>query len=383
MAKTPAILSVQEQSGQRLKIKWTVIVDGRPGNFGPYSVPLATLSFEVAKVRTCLNDLVAEYNNRTYDYESALKKLANAGSGLEFLLFDGVGDNEGGGEAKKAKNWLADQNPGSVQMTVSTDGTVHVPWGLLFSGKIPEETEARDDYSGFWAFRYELATLHIAMDPHQFEQGVEESGFRVVSLVDGKALKDVKQSLPAKEQALLEALLARPLGAVFNTDEGKLYLKQVAESDCLLNVFSHATGQEIMLSPDSLSVADFRRHFLHPRQTTQNRQAEALLFLNGCDTAVGDMDNSFLSATAEPGCAGFIGSEAKLPDEFALRAGLVVLHGLLREGLTAHQVVKRLWYEHWPLGLLYGCYAVPDFKVAVGAPVALPDYLRGVNLSQK
>ena len=380
MAKTPAIIRVEEQSGQRLKVVWTVIPDGRPGNFGPYYVPLAQLRNGVSKVRKYLNALVAEYNSRSYDYESALKRLADAGIGLEFLLFDGV--SEGAGEATKAKNWLADQMPGSVQMTVSTDGTVHVPWGLLFSGEIPEESEARDDYSGFWAFRYELATQHIAMDPHQFEQGLEESAFKVVSMLDGEALNTVKPSLPAEEQALLETLLERPLGAVFKTEEGKEYLRQVAESDCLLNIFSHATGQEIILSPDSLSVGDFRRHFLHLRQKTPDRQAEALLFLNGCDTAVGDMNSSFLSATAEPGCAGFIGSEAKLPDEFALRASLVVLHGLLREGLTAHQVVKRLWYEHWPLGLLYGCYAVPDFKVAVGAPIALPDYLRGVNFSQ-
>ena len=58
------------------------------------------------------------------------------------------------------------------------------------------------------------------------------------------------------------------------------------------------------------------------RLNEEDRKTACLVFVNGCCTATGHADGGFLEATGMQGFYGFIGTEANVPDVFALRFGL-------------------------------------------------------------
>lgn len=84
--------------------------------------------------------------------------------------------------------------------------------------------------------------------------------------------------------------------------------------------------------------------------------APTLAFLNGCMTAVGLADGGFLESLSEAGYIGFVGTEARVPDSFALMFGAEFLTMLLRDGIPIGQVLDTLRTRHWPLSLLYSVY---------------------------
>src|SRR5262249_20866559 len=84
--------------------------------------------------------------------------------------------------------------------------------------------------------------------------------------------------------------------------------------------------------------------------------------LNGCFTAASEADESFLIAIGQPGFFGFIGTEAAIPDDFALRFGQEFVRRFCDSGNPLFHVMDELWREHWPLGLLYSIYCSPDIR---------------------
>lgn len=66
---------------------------------------------------------------------------------------------------------------------------------------------------------------------------------------------------------------------------------------------------------------------------------------------------------AATGFCGFIGTEAEVPDLFALRFGLAFLYHFLLEGVPVYLTMDRLRREHWP-SLLYSTYCYPMLRVS-------------------
>jgi hypothetical protein len=93
------------------------------------------------------------------------------------------------------------------------------------------------------------------------------------------------------------------------------------------------------------------------------RSSGCLVVINGCSTAVGSTSGEFLQSTSAQGLCGFVGTETDIPNIFALRFSLALLHLLFTEGLDLGEAIQYLHRSHFPLSFVYGLYAVPDFRM--------------------
>jgi len=286
---------------------------------------------------------------------------------LHYLLFAGAAENAYC--ATTIATWLSNLE-GPTRLVISSDASIHVPWGMVFSGPDAASSFRGSDiadYGEFWSLKYQLTVLYSGMSPKPWRNPRPRESFKTLSIVDNEVLQEARNDLNEAERGLLEECLELPEGSAKTIEECKQKWELMKNSDCLLHFFAHASGISIFLSEnDQLSIVDLRRKFLDPRRKNQSRIPESLFLLNGCDTAVGDLDNSFLTATAEAGCCGFVGSEADLPTRFAIRFGIALLRLLLDSEMSAVEALDKLRRQHWPLGLLYSCYSHPDFRIKRG-----------------
>jgi hypothetical protein len=135
----------------------------------------------------------------------------------------------------------------------------------------------------------------------------------------------------------------------------------------MLFFYCHANETSIAFSTndnDMLTIDEINRFQQKQEQLTwTSGRTGCLFFMNGCATAVGSADGGFLEVTGRKSASGFIGTEAEIPDLFALRFGLAFLYHFLVEGLPVIDVMSVLRREHWPLSLLYTTYCSPGLRV--------------------
>jgi hypothetical protein len=376
------VLKVVAQGDELLKIVWGEGGD-TPLCFDPYFVFREQLKATVKDCRDTLEDLVAAFLDRDpAQYAPVLRRLAARGASLYYLLFSGCAQNPD--TARAVESWLSNiEDP--VRLIVSSDASIHVPWGVVFAGEddnIASGSAKIDDFRNFWALKYRLTVLYSGMAPKALGRPRERLNFRTLSILNQDAFQVALRSLSGTEQRALNRFLELPEGRADNSDSCRKKWALMVDNDCLLSVFAHATGDAIELSDvDRINVVELRRRFFDPRRRARTRVPECLIVLNGCNTAVGRLDNSFLTATAEAGCCGFVGSEASVPTDFAIKFGLALLHLLLHSGSSVLDAVDQLRRQHWPLGLLYGCYSHPDFRVESNPEPTLPPFASTTNFS--
>ena len=95
-----------------------------------------------------------------------------------------------------------------------------------------------------------------------------------------------------------------------------------------------------------------------------------------------------MEATARTGYCGFIGTEAKIPDVFALRFANAFLTRLIYSGKKAITVMNELRGDFWPLSLAYNLSCQPDFRFVPKEEdsipaLPLPDFSRDPIGSEK
>lgn len=356
------VLRIKAEADDRLKIVWR---DER-NTWSAYELFRRQVQDTALACRMSLQDLAEDYLDERFDYSGALQSLAKNGSDLYYLLFEGSAT--GNGTALKVKDWLASlEQEFVVALTISADSAEHVPWHLVFSSdpeEIPKNSTCIEHFNDFWAFKYNATVLYSGMQPKLLMQPRPRGNFRLLSMFNESAFEESSSDLGTEERNLLSRFLGSPEGYAFSTKECIKKWQKMLSRDALLNLYAHATGRHIELSEgDRLNIVDFRKRFIKPRQEITKTQPEGMVFLNGCNTAVGDLDSSFLVATAEAGLCGFVGAEAPLPSSFALRFGLAFLQEVVGNGRRVGDVVCSLRRQHWPLGLIYGCYCHPEFHV--------------------
>ena len=119
----------------------------------------------------------------------------------------------------------------------------------------------------------------------------------------------------------------------------------------LLYFYCHANGTRLSFGlDDEISTSDLRLELKREGASLEN--PPCLVFLNGCHTAVGESTGGFLAATGGQGFCGFIGTEAKIPDLFAMRFGLALLHELFTRDLPVRDIMQELHRKHWPLSIV-------------------------------
>jgi hypothetical protein len=377
------VLKLVAHTDARLKVVWCEGGD-IPLCFEAYFVYRSQIDQCAQECRKLLNALVESYLQGAYDrYAEILRNLARQGSNLFYLLFDGAAENREYA-ASVIKPWLASLEEGS-RMTIFSDASLNVPWNVLFDGderNVPATSVDLADYSAFWAFKYKLAVLYGGMAPKFLRIPRDRSTFKALSILNREIFDHARGLLTPNEVDTLESYLLYPEGSAQTTEECKSKWALLEKADCLLYFFTHASGVEIKLSSqDTLNVVDLKRKFLDPRRRGSGKIPEALIVLNGCNTGVGKLDSSFMTATSEAGCCGFIGTEADLPTRFAIRFGMGLLHRILFAGESALEALDEMRRQHWPLGMLYTCYSHPDFRVSPD-PQSKPDPTpRPLNLS--
>ncbi len=253
------------------------------------------------------------------------------------------------------------------------DRLIHIPWGLLYDGDpevLPDDQNPLPEgpgagpynpatcgpaiYQNFWCMKYSLATVYLDNPPPRGVEGpIDHSSFRVLPLFNRGVLERTRAQLTPVEADALDMFLQNPsytrsaflnMGDTLKFHHGLLYF------------LCHANGEQLALDTrEAIDLEDFHR--LKPNVVDQ--ATACLVFLNGCDTAVGASEGGFLKATCRPGFYGFIGTETKVPDLFALRFGVAFVREFLCGGEPLYNVVRGLRDRHWPLSLLYSLYAYP------------------------
>ncbi|MCZ6652184.1 MAG: hypothetical protein O7D91_04070 [Planctomycetota bacterium] len=363
----------------RIKVTWFADVGKHPS----FELHRRQVESVVKGCREALEALTDEFmGTLNPSFGPALRRLAEEGSRLHYLLFDGVATQRE--EARKILDWLNGLE-GSVRLTISADSAVHIPWTLVYHGDpqdISDDATSVEDYNAFWALRYVLSVVYTGMTPRVLNKPRKRDTFKVLSVLSRAEYEQACTALTDDESAFLDELLERPVGKTFSWPACRQRWNETSTTDCLFHVFAHASGTGIQLSPDeNLDVVDFKRFFSRKATATPGEGRYCVVFLNGCSTAVGDLDNAFINATAEPGFCGFIGAEAPLPVEFAIRFGAAFMYLLLERGLTVVSAIDRLRRQHWPLGLIYGCFAHPSFHVERCAGTRKPPWTPDANFS--
>jgi hypothetical protein len=355
-----------------IRVVWA---DSSGAQFKPYRLYPRTLLDKGDAARIALKDITREYLNPHPNFSPSIHELADAGYKLKLGLFgDYPPEDEDLVEPPKLWfNELLRDRDRLILVTIHADPILLIPWGLLHNGDL----ESTDDiYDSFWAVRHQVAVLYNGMKPQQLKQPRSAENVRLLFALNQEVFEKTYNGLDEADRDFIREFLKRPVGRAFSTAGCRQRWREVGNNDCIIYFFGYAKDSEIHLSDtDRLSPSAFRALFSRESRVVRERTTPiyVLTFLNGCETVTGRDINNFLAATASPGFCGYIGAEAVVHDRFGILFGHELLHRLFTEGLPLREAMARLWRKHRPMGLLYGCYAHPDFAInSVEPSVALP-----------
>lgn len=309
----------------------------------------------------------------------SLKKLASAGRDLRDAIFLAIGN-----EAKDA-DFVLGQLPPSAnlwRLLITLDERVYVPWGLAYDGDLPPDnptTVTPALYSGFWCLKYNVCTLYSPCDPRGVLKPRSNEEVQMLRIVNKPCWDDAEKQVPPAEKVIVNAVWACSKTPITSSEEFFKTWQQRHKDVDLLYLYCHANGVRLALSgTDEISTTKFRMNVRHDADHTW---PVCLVFLNGCQTAIGAERGGFMEATGGAGFCGFIGTEAKVPDLFAFRFAADFFSHLLYDEMTVLEIMESIRHQHFPLSLVYSTCCHPQFKIKriAGPPAALPTR----NLSQE
>jgi hypothetical protein len=240
---------------------------------------------------------------------------------------------------------------------------VYVPWGLLYDGPQPSDLDQTnpDCFPGFWCLRHQVSTIFDTLaSPNDFIVTYDRGGFHTLIAGDSAEFEKATQSLhhPAERQ-LHERLIDRYGDLIVSSVDLVAAWKKQEKQLGLLYLFCHANARTIGFSLyDTMSVVDFKRDLIKSAESPR-----CLVFLNGCFTSSPDVKGTFFEATGRNGFCGYVGAETEVPSLFAFRFGLA-FQRFFEEGMEVVEIMRHLFRQHWPLGLIYGLYAFPHLRIS-------------------
>lgn len=377
------VVKVSPDGDNYLKIVWQI-----EGMSYLYLVHISPLLEPAGVLRKRLKELVdCETIRGGASKESILFNLAKAGHDLYSGLFAAT---SGGLAARKVKELIS--APASRYIIMfKVEDDIHIPWGLMYDSD-PEEMpdgEATppelNNYPHFWCLKYDAAAINKKIT-WPSTQAIPENHFRILSVVNRPALLKAAKSLPQKERAELWNT-ARWLARDFEFKEpvferSKLFSLWGSDGDKVnfLCFYGHADEKTLSLGKgQDLPMNDFLTKLSRADATPE--RPGCVVFLNGCMTAVGRNGQGFLQVAGREGFCGFIGTETKIPDLFALRFGVEFVKLFLDKNRKVYEIMRSLREKYWPLSLTYStcCYPlkyIEDSRAAgageTGGAAALP-----------
>jgi hypothetical protein len=354
-------LRFEEQEGNKLKLVWM------GDNWSTtYSVRIQSVKAATDQLRQILDQVSEHYRTSVApDYSAFLTDLAATGAALADSLFDNIVDGDPA-EAAQARQNIFD-TPGRQALNIYSDMSVHVPWGFAFEGdpwQLPDPTRTPADFACFWLNRFNI-TVRCNSAAQLRPSARPKETFRVLYALHKELHQAAVAVLPAGTKEKLDDLLAMNIGTSTDWVDCREKWERIVENDSIFYIFGHSDGQSIALSPgntlrDRINTTMFRSTF----KKKHGSRTATICFVNGCGTARGILDASFLNASSGPGYYGFIGTEAELSNEFATIYGMEFMGKMCRQGRSVQEAFEELRTELFPLSLFYACFAHPDFRVA-------------------
>lgn len=361
-----------------------IVCEPPDGNLPPYIVDIGGINKAAARVRLALGQFVAqcldEQAGGVARSGTHLKKLAEAGNELYWALFD---DKAHPTDAQQVREWIL-AAAGMYRMHVVIDDRTYVPWGLIYDGDPSDLSGKPEDvdiahYKDFWCLKYFVSPFYKNIVVRAGVNPKAVALYRLMSALDQSAFSGAEALFDPTdpEKQVLDWLrqhfnTTQAFNSVFNKAE--LFQSWNTHSDLdMLFFYCHANETSIAFSTtDMLTIDEINRFQQKQEQLSANAgRTGCLFFMNGCATAVGSPDGGFLEVTGRKSACGFIGTEAEIPDLFALRFGLAFLYHFLVEGRPVYEVMAILRRDHWPLSILYTTYCSPGLRVQPPGGISL------------
>lgn len=330
---------------------------------GKYSIGTATLSAAVAGFQVPLKRLTEWARSGPKErLPDILHEIAVAGQRLRFVLFSPKQD------IREMKDWIAEQyESGDRSLEITADPDFHIPWGLIYDGDpgaIPDGAKSIEDFEkGFWLFKYDLSILFSSCVPVSARRAKRpKASFRMLSLIDRGEYQYIA------DNAAYQRIINLPVGPAYDIKTCDELIKAAAAQDTLFYFFGHGTNGGLVVGTEQVDAIkfDMMMNDLTNRRDGSGTSSIGLVFLNACESALGQADYSLRSKAARPGLCGLIATEAEVPRDFAIEFGLSFLRSLIEEGKSVGETMEahRRCPQWWPLSLLYGCYACLEYRIA-------------------
>ena len=347
-------------------------------NSGPYptsyAIDVAWLERSANNVRKELHKLAlwGVEGNVAAQLPEILLSLARAGFRLYGTLFQAIGNEQQ--VADDIRDWVAEQFAlGDRVMRVTADPNIHVPWGLVF-----EQNPDGDNFAGhelesfadFWATKYSLSSTlsGYAYTRSKLVRRLDHA--RLLSLVNDVECNQIRNDTRAPLRDEFQQLVARPVGRGASAADCRSNIRGQGIGDTIVHVFGHQRNGVIDLgNGKQVDLFEFRDLLGEiVEQSGGPTNSQGLVILNACSGAYGDCDYSFVRIAEKTGLCGLIAAESAVPRDFAAMFALRFLKDLLAGGKSVGETMSELGRDKsmWPLSLLYGCYAQPDYRFVAG-----------------
>jgi hypothetical protein len=361
-------VDIRVQSERELKVVWN---EETP--WPAYTIHRKAVEDCARAIRAVLRELVdAALAGRLGEAGPTLKTLGRRGAELHSALFAAL-SNEA--EAARIRDYYEQPEPFRLRFCVSD--SVYVPWGLVYGGDpeaLPEAPDPRDwkAFEAFWCFSHELATVYERIAPDAAGRGKGAEALRALWVAQPDALTGAEAQMPGGPEEEVIRWLRERYGEPLSSSQAlKKHWREAGAETGLLYFYCHASATKLALGDDEKIEASQLFLTLSGAERRPGT-AGCLVLINGCSTAVGDPSGDFILSTSQRGLCGFVGTEAEVPDIFALRFSLALLELLFGRRLTLGEAMQVLYREHFPLSLLYGIYAHPGFRMPQSGMPAPP-----------
>jgi hypothetical protein len=357
-------LNISPGKGDEFKFVWATQFE----ELWPYFVSGTRVNDASAHVRDVLNAVTAahvdsEILTSTPDFSPFLPDLARAGEDLCAALFGAIS-----GDSHVASIMLnrIERMHGRRPLTIFySEAPLHVPWGFVFRGDPAQikSTGTINDFDGFWTNTFSILISFNKASLLDMGPSANRSPAVLHALHDDQFRRGAA-ALDAKSRAGLEQILALKVGKANDWQTCRELWRQAQNTDSIIHIYGHSDGKNIFLGDDHpkfrLDANGFSTSFKKRSDNTSN----TICLINGCRTGAGVLGAGFLGVTAAQGFQGFIGTEAEVPNSFALKYSSEFIQQLCIECRTVQDAFEMLRTKEglFPLSLLYSCYAQPQFR---------------------
>jgi hypothetical protein len=353
-----------ESCGQdRLKMVWSDRKYWSPAHYFVHSDLVRQASDSVREILDAIStEIRQEALDRPVIHRRWLPKLAEAGAVLADQIFSPMDQDPG--TAAQVKRIIANATE-PLELTVSTDGSVHIPWAFMFRGDPyaididgkPDGT-ALEDFADFWLRTFHIYIRYSVTDLMHGTKSKRDS-FRFLYALNKDLFNGAMRLLSEEEQTICSRLLSEKVGEATTWSGCREKWRSIEANNSIVYVFGHSDGEDIILEGDNhITTAQFNYLF-----KKSDGVSDTVCILNGCRTGVGPLFDSFIKVTSGPGFHGFIGTEAEVANNFAASYGIALMKQICEDGYSVGEAFESLRTQKFPTSLFYTCYANPEFRV--------------------